>query len=260
MYFMLDLHSNHPKYYRQSLAAAEKSLELDSTLAEGYVAIGLIQNVYEWNWAAAEQSYKRAIELSPNEWNAHREFGLLLLRSGRISKALSELHRAVDLDPLSYVANVWLGLCYAQTDSHEVAIEQLQKAIDMAPDAYAYGLPGELGRMYVLEGSLDKAREAFKKATLLDSIWFLLKCGERKQVQAKVDTLWDKYGRSSSWSGFFAEAFACLGDNDKAFSELDRVYERNPLALINITITPNYAGLRSDPRFAALLKRIGLHE
>ena len=183
-----------------------------------------------------------------------------MLRTGRIRKALTELHRAVDLDPLSCVANAWLGWCYAQTDSHEVAIEQLQKAIDMAPDAYAYGLPGELGRMYVREGFLDKARDTFKKASLEDSIWFLVKCGERQKAQRMVDTLWNKYGRSSNWFGFFAEAFACLGDNGKAFAALHRVYETNPIALLNITIEPNYDGLRSDPRFAALLRKMGMHD
>jgi eukaryotic-like serine/threonine-protein kinase len=258
MYFMLDLHSDHPKYHRQSLYAAEKSLEIDSTLAEGYVAIGLIQNFYEWNWTAAEQSYKRAIELKPKEWNAHREYGLLLLRTGRINKALAELQRAVDLDPLSWIANIWLGLCLAQTDNHQLAIDQLQKARDMAPDPSAYGISGVLGRMYFLEGSLEKAREEFKNAYSSDYVWFLVKCGERKRALAMIDTMEKTYKVSFSRSYDLAEAYACIGEADKAFSELDTLYSLKPMGLLNITITPHYAGLRSDPRFAALLKRIGL--
>jgi len=212
MYFMLDLHSGaQPKYHRQSLSAAERALELDSTLAEGLVAISLIQNFYEWDWKAAEQSYKRAIESNPKEWNAHREYGLLLLRTGRINKALVELQTAVSLDPLSWIANVWLGLCYAQTDNHQAAIEQLQKAIDMAADPSAYDLPGELGRMYFLEGSLDKAREEFKKASWSYYVWFLVKCGERKRALAVIDRMEKTSSVSFGRSASLAESYACVG-------------------------------------------------
>jgi eukaryotic-like serine/threonine-protein kinase len=263
MYFMLDLHSSsRPKYYRQSSSAADQALGLDSTLAEGFVAVGLIRNFYEWNWKAAEQSYKRAIELNPKEWNAHREYGLLLLRTGRIREAMAELQTTVGLDPLSWIANVWLGLCYAQTDNHLLAIDQLQKARDMAvgPSGYDSYVGGELGRMYFLEGSLDKAREEFKKATISYQVWYLVKCGERKRALAIVDTMEKTFKVSFTRSYCLAEAYACVGEADKAFSELDSLYMFNPIGLLNITITPQYAGLRPDPRFAVLLKRIGLLE
>jgi serine/threonine-protein kinase len=259
----LDLHSDSlPKYYRLSFSAAEKALGLDSTLAEAFVAVGLIRNFYEWNWKAAEQSYKRAIELNPKEWNAHREYGLLLLRTGRIREAMAELQTAVGLDPLSWIANVWLGLCYAQTDNHQLAIDQLQKAQDMAvgPSGYDSYVGGELGRMYFLEGSLDKAQEEFKKSTVGYEVWYLVKCGERKRALAIVDTMKKTFKVSFSRSYYLAQAYACVGEADKAFSELDSLYMFNPIGLLNITITPQYAGLRPDPRFAALLRKIGLHE
>ena len=262
MYFMLDVHSGAPKHHRESLLAANRSLELDSTLSEGFVALGLIQNFYEWNWSAAEQLYRRAIHVNPRDWNAHRELALNLLRTGRINEALAGLRMAVVIDPLSWIARVWLGLCYAQTDSHHVATEKLQGAIAMAPgSSYDGWLFGELGRMYFLEGSMDKAGEQFKKADLTYQIWFLVKCGDRKRAMATIDSLEKQFSKYPRYiSLLLSQSYACVGENDRAFSELDYMYATDPLSLINITITPQYAGLRSDPRYAALLRRIGLHE
>jgi serine/threonine protein kinase/tetratricopeptide (TPR) repeat protein len=262
IYFMLDLHSGpQPKYHRQSLSAATRALELDSTLAEGFVAMGLIRNFYESNWTAAELSYERAIEVNPREWNAHREYGLLLLRTGRVREALAELQTTANLDPLSWIATVWLGLCYAQTDNHQMAIDQLQKARHMAAGAVSYEgyLAGELGRMYFLEGSQKKAQEEFKKADITFQIWYLVRCGEREKASAMIDSIEHEPLDPLSRSYTLAYAYACVGENDKAFSELDTVYSLKPMALLNITIAPQCEGLRSDPRFAALLRKMGMY-
>ncbi|MBI4547041.1 MAG: protein kinase [Ignavibacteriae bacterium] len=258
-YLMMDLRQSPPKYRTQSLSAAEKTLQLDPTLAEGHVALGLIRECYDWNWTAAEQSFKRAVELNPNNWFAHSEYGILLQRTGRAGAALPELKRSVDLNPVYWGAYYRLALAYVAIGDHRLAIEQLQKASELAVESNLW-IASSLGWEYLQEGSYDRARELFKKADPYLEIFADAAQGNTQQALTNILRL-EKASIDPAQKSFrLATAYAYLGKDEKAISQLESLYAFNPMVFIDIKVDPYLKTLHSHPRFVSLLKKIGLEK
>ncbi len=149
----------------KAVQAAEKALEIDETIPEAHISVGLMREFYDSNWKDAEPEFKRALELNPHYANAHREYGLLLMRLGRLDEALSEIKQAQELDPLSSLTNVGVGWVYYQRREDDQALEQFRKTLELDPnDAWARLM---LGYSYAQKSMFDEALVEIKKAIQL---------------------------------------------------------------------------------------------
>jgi TolB-like protein len=117
--------------YPKAKAAAAKALALDDDLAEAHTSAATVLSYFEWDWAAAEDEYRKALALNPNYAAAHHRLGVHLAAMARADEAVSELHRAQEMDPLSLIINSLLGFAYFQAHQYDEAIDQLRKTIEM---------------------------------------------------------------------------------------------------------------------------------
>jgi TolB-like protein len=257
-YFLLDLNwGTRPQYRGESLSAVRRALTLDPALAEGYVALGLIQMAYDRDWKGAEASYERAIGLNPNHWNAHREYGELLLRKGRVDAAIVELKRAVELEPLSLHPLTLLGWAYLEAGEHRLAIERLQEAQDLSKGEYDITRT-LLAWEYLREGSRERAREVFKKADTDEKIWFDAVSAEKEQTMAILKREYSNIRPAMNYH--LACVYAHLGDKAQAVSLLEQYIVFRPMGFVNLRIDPYLKPLHDDPRFVALLEQYGLSD
>ncbi|HEY6120111.1 MAG TPA: winged helix-turn-helix domain-containing protein [Pyrinomonadaceae bacterium] len=248
-------------------AAAIRALELDESLAEAHVSLGRVLAAYDWDWTNAEKQYRRAIELNPRYAVAHQWYGGYLAVMGRSDEAIAEKKRALELEPLSLVINFELGLAYYFARDYDKAIEQFQKTLELDqtfPAAHNF-----LPAAYEQKGMYSEAIAEFEKSILLTggSEQTLSRAGlghlyavTGKKVEAR--TMLDGLKRASEQeyvpANSIAMIYAGLGEKDAAFAWLDKAYEQRAFQLQWIKIEPRWDNLRSDPRFADLLRRIGL--
>lgn len=244
---------------------ALKAVELDSTLPEARFSLALFRHWQEWDWEGARLEYERAMQLDPQNANARQWYALLLGDLGRLEDASLELHRALELDPLSPTINRSLGyvlLCMGRTDE---AIEQLRRTLELDQDL---PLVHEwLRQAYAEIGRFDEAlAEQFKVAALRgwrpEEIQALRPAyesggwrGVLERILARaVETSRHRYVSPA----VLAARYAQLGRMEEAFGLLERAYQERDPGLVNIKTNPLYRNLRSDPRFGALVRRMGL--
>lgn len=247
----------------QAKEAALKALALDDNLAEAHASLALILNSYDWDWAGAEQHYRRAIELNPNAPSPHQWLGEMLLGLGvRLDEGLAECRRAVESDPLSLIANGVLGMSLNYARRYDEAIVQLNKALELDP---AFGATN----YHLFETYADKGMYGEAVAAYLEQMTVY---GE---PSPEIEATQEAFARGG-WQGFLrhrtarlekqpevyatdiASLYARLGEEDKAFAWLEKAYEERNEALVFLPVNPGYDSLRSDPRFADLMRRVGL--
>ncbi|HEY6118463.1 MAG TPA: tetratricopeptide repeat protein, partial [Pyrinomonadaceae bacterium] len=246
--------------------AALKALAIDSTLSDAHLALAVIAQWYEWDWTTAEREFKRAIELSPNEPRPHEWYSWFLAPLGRHEEALAEAKRAQQLDPVSAETNIFVGSVLVFARQYDQAIPQLKNGIEL-DESYWFGYYF-LGRAYEQKGRIPEAIEVFQRARDLEKDnaenWANLGhvyaiSGKRAEALKIIDHLNELSATAYIAPYNVAAIHAGLGNKDEAFAALDRAYnERSALLALYVTNDPRMDSLRSDPRFAELLRRIGL--
>ncbi|MBA2733565.1 MAG: tetratricopeptide repeat protein [Acidobacteria bacterium] len=249
----------------QAKAYAMRAVELDDSLAEVHTSLGNI-NVHSWNWAEAEREYKRAIELNPNYPTAHQWYSLWLTFNGRLDEALTEIKHAYDLDPLSPIINANLARTYLLKGELDTAAEQCRKFIEFdpaQPQAYlilAFIRQKQLRHSEAIaeaEKAVELSQRASDKLAALG--YFYAAAGKRAQALEILRELKEKYDSRKSKAAYIAWVYAGLGDNDEAFAWLEKgVRDRDGFLAQYVTLFTALDSLRSDPRYAELLRRIGL--
>jgi serine/threonine protein kinase/tetratricopeptide (TPR) repeat protein len=246
-------------------AAAAKALEMDDTLAEAHTSLAFVKMAYDGDWAGAEREYRRAIELNPNYATAHQWYASLLVMMRRFDESITEMKRAQALDPLSRIINANLGLHYYYARQYDQAIEQLRKTINLEPDfglAYFY-----LGRALAQKGMYKEAIAELQKArdlsgedpeTIAELGYAYGLAGRRAEAQKVLDELNELSKRRYVLPYFIATVHTGLGDKDQAFEWLEKAYAASHPGLALVNVDPKFDTLRSDPRFADLVRRIGL--
>ena len=247
-------------------AAALRALEIDDALAEAHASLAHVKTNYEWDWAEAERLWRRAIALEPGYATAHQWFGVhYLAPMGRVEEAVAETRRARQLDPLSPVFNAFVGAALYFAGRHDEAIEECRKTIDLHPEfgvAHWY-----LGRAYLQTGHVPEALAALRKAVTLSGGSPLMKgtlgvayavAGDRAGAAATLDELEKLRAGGYASALDLAAIHAGLGDRDRAFEWLDQAAAERAFHLIYLKVWPELDPLRKDPRFAALVRRIGL--
>jgi eukaryotic-like serine/threonine-protein kinase len=244
--------------------AAQKVLELDKSNAEAHVALAIESQWYEWDWAAAEREFKRAIELNPDSGDARGYYSWFLPIMGRGDEAVAQAKRGLQIDPLSTGLNGNLGSVFVFTHQWDKAIEQLRTSIDLDPnywfDHYF------LGRAYVQKGRFPEAIAALQQAISLEGtteVWSSLGhayavSGKREEAQKIIDHLKELSVHQYVAPYNFAVIYAGLGNKDEAFVWLNQAYQDRSYLLTNLTVDERLDILHSDPRFDELRRRIGL--
>jgi Tfp pilus assembly protein PilF len=142
--------------------AAKRALAIDGSDAGAHLSMAIVSQWYDWNWAAAESEFKRAIELSPNSSDAHLYYGWFLVQMGRSDQAVVEAKRAQQADPLSALTTFSVGAVYLFARQLDPAIEQLHHALEVDPNFWFTHC--FLGRAYLQKGKLPEAIAEFQRA------------------------------------------------------------------------------------------------
>jgi len=252
-----------PKVYTpKAEQEAQKALELDENLAEAHLALAHVK-LTAWDWATAEREYKRAVELNPNLGEAHRWYSFYLSLMGHHDEAIAEIKRARALDPLSPGVNTNVGFRLYFARRYDEAVDALQKALELDqnyPPAHTI-----LGFTYAAKGSFPEAIAEFQQAinsgdasssTRIYLGAAYAKAGSRDEAQAILNELRNTTGYVSP--GELAALYAALGEREQAFASLERAYTAHDVQLQFLGVDPALDPLRSDPRFQALMRRVGL--
>jgi serine/threonine protein kinase/tetratricopeptide (TPR) repeat protein len=252
--------------YPKAKEAALKALEIDDTLAEAHTSLAFIKTMYDWDWAGGEREFQRAVQLNPSYAPAHMWYGAMALRkTGRHEEAIAEQKRALELDPLSLLTNMALGAEFLSARQNDQAIEQERKTLEMDPNFITARL--FLGYAYLQKSMYREGTAEFEKALAispgnavllsgLGQVYAL--AGRRAQAQKVLEQLSElsKQKYIPSWSS--APIYAALGDKDKAFEWLGKSYAERSIGTTDVKVSPIYDSLRSDPRWADLLRRMNL--
>jgi TolB-like protein len=248
----------------EAKAAIVRALEIDDSLAEAHATLGFIRYIYDWEWAGAEQEFKRAIELNPNSSFSRHQYSYYLSDTGRFDESFTQIQRAIELDPLSTFITKDGGQIFYLARRYDQAIEYLQKALDLDPhfgSAYFW-----LERCYKAMGLHDQAIEMeFRKMAI------------REYSPEEIAAHRAAYA-ASGWKGFwrkrlelmergakqrhvepyyFAAIYARLGEKEQSLGWLEKAYKERSLWLTSLNNEPLFDDLRSEPRFQDLVRRIG---
>jgi len=244
----------------QAEAAAQKAVQLDSSLAAAHVSLGLIRLIYTWDWRDCERELMRALQLAPNDPDAHWAYGWYLGTMGRLGPAIAEMRRARELDPLSFVVNRDLGISLYHARRYDEAIDRFQRAIELNP-ARGYRW---LGWAHEDKGLNDQAVQMFLKDDEVTGATSETIGALRKAYAAFGMPGWLKASlKLEAWPDyekpyFSAQTYARLGDRDNAFRWLEKAYNQRSVYITLIEVDPALDNLRSDTRYADLLRRMGL--
>lgn len=245
-------------------AAATKALQLDETLAEAHAALAHAFYTFDRNMTESNREYQRAIELNPNYATAHQWYGINLVLTQRVDEGIAEGKRAIELDPLSLVVNLELGANLNYARQHEQAVAQLQKTIELDRNWYLAHMV--LCQTYVAKGLLPQAvAECQRARELNDDPYVLAFLSLAYAASGKRDEAVKALGQMNEFAKqryvpayAFAVAYAGLGERDQAFQWLERSLQDHAWDITYLKVDPLMDNLRSDPRFADLVKRIGL--
>jgi len=263
-YNLLGTRLSPKEWYPRAKDAAARALGIDNTLGEAHAALGWAKLGYDWDWPGAEREFKRAIELNPNYPTAHQWYGFYLSVMGRHDEAIREATRAHELDPLSLQIGRDVGFRLYEARRYDQAIEQFRKTLELdpnfAPVRYTLGLA------YVQKGMFENAIAELQQAVTLsgDNSIFIgtlgyayARSGRKDDARKVIGDLKELSKRQYVQPYHFALIYMGLGENDRAFAWLEKAYEERSTRLIWLAVIPEWDGLRSDPRFTDLLRRIG---
>ena len=246
-------------------AAALKGLEIDKDLAEAHVSLGYVSFTYDGDWPAAGKHFEQALALNPAYCRAHTFYPFYLSSLGRSEEALEVAKRALDLDPASPSASHSLAVQLYFARKSDRAIEQAHDTLEMdANFAISYAV---LGEAYLSKGMYEEGLSALEKYSAMSrrstpSLALLAyshaRLGERKEALQTIDKLKAASKQSFVPVFFIALVYAGLADKDEAFTWLERACEERFNRLAYLKVEALWDPLRSDPRFAELLRRIGI--
>ena len=243
--------------YRDARREIETALGLDPNLGEAYDALGRIKMWHDWDWPGAGAAFRRALELEPGNSSVISDSGKLARIAGRFDEAAALFRQAIRNDPLNDGAYHSAGIAFYYAGLREEAMAAFRKALDLSPERPQ--THSMLAEVYLGEGQPQEALvEARQEKNPALHAWSLALAyyalGQKDESEARVTELVTKYGGPF----VIAEVCAYSGEIERAFGFLDEAYARRDSGITNIKGDPLLKSLERDPRYAALLKKIGL--
>lgn len=253
-YGLIQMKDSYPK----AKAALNLALEKDEKLGEAHASLGFVQMNYYWDWTEAEKEFRKAVEMNPNYAMAHNWYSQHLAFTGNSQEALREAKRAQEIDPISPWNSAFVSFLARQYDD---AILASQKTLELDPNfAIAHMI---IGLSYVQEKRYEEGISELRKASANPDSRALLGyayavAGKRTEGRKIVDELEQSATEKYVSSFPLAVAYTGLGDKDRAFAALEKAYEERSWGMGTLRVNPVFDPIRSDPRFAALLRRVNL--
>ncbi len=251
--------------YPRAKAAATRALQHDPDLVEAITSVGKVLCWYEWEFAQAERQLRRAVALNPNYAEAHWSLGSVLPTVGLVAEAVQEMRKALALDPLQPAYSRWLGRLLLFSGDYPAAIAQARKTIEL-DTSYAYSYL-DIGSAYLELGDAETGLQWFQRGQGLEGsvrsydaliVRALARLGRREEADEIMHRLEEESRQRYVRSEIMATGYAAVGDVDRAFACLERAFQVRSAGLIYLHVDPAYQPLRTDPRFGALVARIGL--
>jgi TolB-like protein/class 3 adenylate cyclase len=249
----------------QAKAAARKALAIDDSLAEAHASLSFSLIWFDWDWAGAERESKRAIALNPNSPMAHFAYAHLLSNLGRHNEAVAEGMRAVELDPVFFLYRAIDAMFLHHAGRNEEARVQLEKTFELDPNFWIAHLT--LGKVYIQQRKYPEAIAEFGKAKELSrgnseaiaSIGYTAAlAGDKAKARAVLEELKALSNQHYIPPVNIALVYNGLGDQNEALSWLEKACDDRDVRLTLLKVEPRWDSFRSNPRFVAILKRIGL--
>jgi len=251
--------------YARAKDYARKALELDESLPSAHASLAWSLFIYDWKWDESEREFRRAIELNPRYASAHQWFAFLLAARGQFDAALLEGHTAIELDPASVSARRALGWVYYYARRYGQAREHLARAIEMNP--MAVESIRMLGSTLALQGETAEAERVLREALTLPGAsaystatlgWLLGQSGKRAEAEELLQELEAERQRGYVSPVAFAILHIGLGNHSAALDWTERAYDERRGWLVYVNVNPIFDSLRKEPRFSALIERMGL--
>ena len=259
-YSVLDPREAMPK----AKEAAQKALSLDEQSAEAYSTLAFIAQNYDWDRAASEKLYRRAIALNPSYARAHQRYAWHLAALGQHDGARREIEKARDLDPLSLIINHNVGWIAWYARQFDRAMAAYRQTLDL--DASFTGAHTSLGQALTLTGQYAEGIAALEKALDLGG-WTTVTVGslgyaravsgDRPGAQTVLAELLERSKTRHVPGYWIAVVHSGLRDRDRTFEWLERAYQEREGILTTLNVDPFFDGVRDDPRFTSLIRRIG---
>ena len=244
--------------------AAQKALDLDDTIAEAHATLALVKSLYEFDRSEAEKGFKRAIELKPSDAQIHLWYGLHLAGMGRFDEAVAEVERALKLDPISPAMNAYVGAPLYLAHRYDQSIQRMQPIAVMSPDtqlahaflALAYEQKGELVKAI---SEMERAYELEKEPQSLAQLGHMYAVSGRTAEARKALAGLKELSHHRYVAAYdIGVLHAGLGERDEAFRWLQKVEEDRSEWFAVINVDPRLDALHSDPRWAGILRSVGL--
>jgi eukaryotic-like serine/threonine-protein kinase len=251
--------------YPKAKAEALRAIELDENLGEAHEALAALHHSYDWDFATADREYQRALELKPGDPQILTNYAYFLCHMGKHDDAIRESKRAQDLDPLSLPVRTNLGIMLHYARRYDDAIAQYRKVLELDPKDTTW-VRFQLARVYMTKRMFPEALTEIAtmraKAPSDVNLISLLAMdygfeGKKKEATKVIYELKDKRRREYLRPYILAEDYAALGEKNEAMDWLEKAYEERDDWINWIKVDPNLDVLRSEPRFTALLRRVG---
>lgn len=254
-----DAYILHPmEVFNKAREAVARALELDDGLAEAHTSLANLKR-FDYDWAGAEEEFKKSIELNPNYATTYHWYSSLLSATGRNEEAVTAMEKARDLDPISLPIQTDLGLTYYFARQYDRAIEQYKKALDLDPSftrAYVT-LSSALAMTGRYDEALVEVQKAIERTGDRGRVAYLgrvyARMGERKKALEAIEESKNLVSPHS-----IALVYAALGDKDQAFEWLNKSLQEGYVELYTLKVDPWLDSLRDDTRFGELLKKARL--
>ena len=253
------------EFLPQGKAAAQKAVEIDDRLAEAHAALGLINFWYDWNCDAAENQFRRALELGPNSADAHEAYAQVLSYTERHDEAIVEIRRARELDPLNLRTSAIEGSMLINAGRADEALDQLRRTLEFEPNywfAHSFAASAYIEKRMFSEAIAEArmAREFPGVPTRPTAFlgYALAKSGRWEEARAELEGLLKLSQQRYVSSYSIATIYNGLGERVETLQWLERGYREREPRMVFLKAEPTWNNLRGDPRFQDLLRRVGL--
>ena len=244
--------------------AARRATTLNPMLPEAHLALGAVLSLLDWDWTAGEAELEKSIQLDNHDPVGHIAYGIHLACRGKFADAQARVECALNNDPASLFANFVLGWLYGVSERLDEAVAQHLLVSRLAPD---YTLPHlGLGMAYAGKGMFADALACLTNAmqmkcgSLIHGLmgYCYARAGRKEEALGEIGNLMQQSGSSGVSPVNFAAIYAGLNDTEKAFSYLEQAVQSHDTSLPVQLLSPEFDGLRSQPRFQAIRERIGV--